>query len=241
MSKKYKGKICVYCAVAGASDTADHVVCREFFPEDERGNLPKVPSCAKCNSEKSRLEHYLTAVLPFGGRQPSASAILADLVPKRLSNNERLRAELASGVRYRYMSRNGGPWRRQMAMPFDGERLNELFAYIMRGLAFHHWGLIFGQDHVARISFVREMAQSFFDVLLAMNGVRISGDLGKGVFVYQGLQAHDDPYITVWRVSLYGAEAEAERPSGRVQWAYGLTAPRSSPEAAVLSRIFRAS
>jgi hypothetical protein len=29
MSKKFKGKICVYCGVEGISETADHVIARE--------------------------------------------------------------------------------------------------------------------------------------------------------------------------------------------------------------------
>ena len=58
MSKKYKGKICAYCGTATA-DTEDHVLARQFFTEDEHGNLPKAPACSVCNNEKSKLEHYL--------------------------------------------------------------------------------------------------------------------------------------------------------------------------------------
>jgi hypothetical protein len=57
MSKKYKGKTCVYCATEKSS-CPDHVIAREFFPIDERSNLPKVPSCVSCNNKKAKLEHY---------------------------------------------------------------------------------------------------------------------------------------------------------------------------------------
>jgi len=63
-SKKYKGKPCVYC-VDGISIDGEHIISRKFFPEEFRDNLPKAPSCKQCNSDKSKLEHYLTAVLPF--------------------------------------------------------------------------------------------------------------------------------------------------------------------------------
>lgn len=66
MSKKYKGKICVYCADA-ISVTGDHVFAREFFLETQRDNLPQVPACEKYNNRKSVLEHYLTTVLPLEG------------------------------------------------------------------------------------------------------------------------------------------------------------------------------
>ena len=55
MSKKFKGKLCVYCGT-GESETADHVVAREFFPETHRDGLPKVPACKACNAAKAALE-----------------------------------------------------------------------------------------------------------------------------------------------------------------------------------------
>lgn len=67
MSKKFKGMQCAYCLDAVAT-TVDHVFSREFFLVEDRGYLPEAPACKACNDEKSRMEHYLTAVLPFGGR-----------------------------------------------------------------------------------------------------------------------------------------------------------------------------
>jgi hypothetical protein len=81
MSKKYKGKVCVYCGKE-PSTTGDHVFAREFFLVKHRDGLPQVPSCDKCNGEKSALEHYLTAVLPFGARHRNASQALQTMVPK---------------------------------------------------------------------------------------------------------------------------------------------------------------
>ena len=66
MSKRFRDKPCVYCLTNPSTTTGDHVFAREFFPEAARANLPKVPACESCNNEKSHLEHYLTAVLPFG-------------------------------------------------------------------------------------------------------------------------------------------------------------------------------
>ena len=65
MSKKFKNKMCVYCGEA-KSATADHVFSRELLLKAHRGDLPKVPACESCNHEKSVLEHYVSAILPFG-------------------------------------------------------------------------------------------------------------------------------------------------------------------------------
>jgi|ERR1700722_1420649 len=74
MSKKFKGMQCAYCLDAVAT-TVDHVFSREFFLVEDRGYLPEAPACKACNDEKSRMEHYLTAVLPFGGRHDQARAM----------------------------------------------------------------------------------------------------------------------------------------------------------------------
>jgi hypothetical protein len=77
--------------------TGDHVFARSFFLEHRRENLPKVPACTVCNNEKSKLEHYLATVLPFGGRHDDAHRNLEELVPSRLGGNARLHRELAEG------------------------------------------------------------------------------------------------------------------------------------------------
>src|SRR5260370_9406528 len=96
MSKRYKGKTCVYCVVA-QSDTADHVLAREFVPITHRPQIPKVPACRRCNKTKSDLEHYLTAVLLFGGSHRDAATNLQDHGARRLAKNLRLHRRLAPG------------------------------------------------------------------------------------------------------------------------------------------------
>ena len=43
------------------------MIAREFFLPERRAHRPQVPACNACNNTKSLLEHYLMAVLPFGG------------------------------------------------------------------------------------------------------------------------------------------------------------------------------
>ena len=44
-----------------------------------------------------------------------------------------------------------------------------------------------------------------FEKLLAQNAKhRIKGNLGDGVFVYEGAHSPECPELTVWRMSLYG-------------------------------------
>ena len=96
MSKKFKDKLCVYCAEE-PSTSGDHVFARQFFLPRHRINLPKVPACDDCNGEKAELEHYLASLLPFGGRHSDAGENLETMVPKHLGKNIGLNRALAQG------------------------------------------------------------------------------------------------------------------------------------------------
>ena len=95
-SKKYKDKMCVYCRQK-MSTTADHIFPRELFQAEQRNLLPKVPSCTNCNNEKSKLEHYLLTVLPFGATHLNAQKTLSIDVAKRLRKNRKLHEQIEIG------------------------------------------------------------------------------------------------------------------------------------------------
>src|SRR5437773_10384251 len=60
---------------------------------------------------------------------------------------------------------------------------------------------------------------------------RVSQSLGNGAFVYEGVQATDDPAITVWKFSVYGGLASYEdeiSPETRGSHLISMTAPSSA-------------
>ena len=59
VSKRFRGKLCIYCLRDPSTSTGDHVFAREFFPESERADLPKVPACEACNNKKSKLMGWM--------------------------------------------------------------------------------------------------------------------------------------------------------------------------------------
>src|SRR5690348_1264544 len=133
MSKRFKNKRCVYCGAQSA--TADHVIAREFFPQNLRHNLPKVPACNRCNSEKSDLEHYLVTVLPSGGEHPAALAAL-DRLSARLGKNKALARELAAGARD--LPGGGG------MVPLRADTVTKYMCFVVKGLAFLHFNVVVG-------------------------------------------------------------------------------------------------
>jgi hypothetical protein len=202
MGKSFKGKTCVYCATAPAA-TMDHVFAREFFLADRRANLPKVPACSACNGAKSQLEHYLTAVLPFGGQHADGLAHLTEMVPGRLARNQKLARGLTAGL-----SRTMVPGRETPAMtiPIEPEKVGELFALIAKGLLWHHWQFLLPPNAFGvRADMLSPAGEQFYNQAFAMNsGARVGEILGNGTFSYEGVQSAETPELSVWRFSVFG-------------------------------------
>lgn len=211
MSKKFKGQRCAYCSVRDAV-TGDHIFAREFFILSARANLPQAPTCAECNNEKSKLEHYLTTVLPFGGRHADASENLAVQVPKRLEKNVKLHRELMAGQQVVSAPGDRGSAEETIAIPFDGEKLEQLFSMITRGLLWYHWRVYLEDGYRVQTHTVTAHGMEMCEETLFRKNARnrVREEIGGGTFAYEGAQAFDDPAISVWKFSVYGGLASYE-------------------------------
>lgn len=204
MSKKYKGKLCAYCCKE-LSVTGDHVFAREFFLIDKRDNLPKVPSCGTCNHDKSEIEHYLTALLPFGGRHKAAHETLKGMVPKRLRKNPKLHKSLSEEKAYFWSKKLSGLFSPSIVLPINFESISALFKYIVKGLANYHWGVYLTDDVLIEIMALTVAGEKFFEErFFRLNcKERIIQTLAENTFWYEGAQGVDCPQITAWRFSIY--------------------------------------
>jgi hypothetical protein len=181
---------------------------------------------------KKHGEHTLTAVIPFGSTAPGASKYLEDLVQPRLRNNQKLARHLGRGRKYGYMRSAGGVLQPAITLPCDTELVVELFKYIARGLAFHHWDILMPDETVALFGgFVVPEGARMMEGLLAARVKNSTGQqvLGDGVFKYQGVQDPKHAELTVWRMSLYGVVYAAG--DHQLTDAYVTTAPRGVKEA----------
>ena len=199
--QRFRDMPCIYCGVNPSIPQGDHVFARGFFPVSDRDNLPKVPGCDGCNNEKSKLEHYLATVLPFGSRHKDALDRLSNDVPRKLAQNLKLHRALADGMTTMVTESST---RQAMAVPFEPEKLRELLRYIVRGLLWHHWNLMLPADHDVRVYAVVKKVQPFFDGIIGQNAVkRVTENLGNGVFEYEGAQG-TPATLTAWRFKLFG-------------------------------------
>lgn len=202
-SKLYFNKICVYCG--GKSVTGDHVVARTFFPDSMREGIPKVPACAACNGEKSKLEHYLATVLPIAGQHPVAKGIEIETVEKRLERNDALRRELDRG--YQRFHEYAPP--ETYISTFRYDDLARYTALLARGLLFHHFRIVLSDDHIS-LGRVLPTHQSYsFDALYQDEDVAnqitiVSNTIACGAFAYRGFAVNGDLYTSIWYIRMYG-------------------------------------
>ncbi len=205
MSKKYKGKTCVYCQERPSIRQGDHVFSRELFLESERANLIKVPACDECNNDKSKYEHYLTSLLPFGGLHSDAKEHLSTLVFPRIEKNQQLKRELSAGMEYVKRIDENGNESRVLTIPFNGDVYTGLFEYIVKALSWFHWGAyIENNSSVLTIALTKYGKEMFEQHLFALNTKNtIDETLGKDTVKYYGVQAVDNEQITVWKFEVF--------------------------------------
>jgi hypothetical protein len=205
MSKKFKGKTCVYCGKRTSITTGDHVFARQFFLESEGRNLIKVPACLECNNTKSKLEHYLASLLPFGGLHEDASEHLSNLVQPRLDKNLKLKNELREGMAYVVHNNENDPPERRLTLPFDGDQYTELFKYIVKALSWHHWGTFLNEDSfvytIALTESGEEMFHKYFFSLRPKHRVEVT--IGANTIRYLGVQAVDKEILTIWQFHMF--------------------------------------
>lgn len=204
-SKKFKGKLCVYGCMRLAT-TVDHVFAREFFLSDSPYEPIKVPACLLCNNQKSHLEHYLTALLPFGGRHKDASTNLEKMVPKRLARNAKLHRLLYKHKGTAWIKDSSELYVPTMTLPIDFHLIEQLFKFITMGLAWHHWQVRLTAEHFITILALSRHGEQVFDrkFFWVNNAAHVTNDLGEGTFIYEGVQGVDNPAVTGWRFSIYG-------------------------------------
>jgi hypothetical protein len=67
---------------------------------------------------------------------------------RRLAENLALHRKLAAGASQAW-TREAGVYLPTSTVPFEPEKLNELFAFIAKGLAWHHWSALLSTPDTA--------------------------------------------------------------------------------------------
>lgn len=234
MSKKYKGKTCVYCGGVGISETRDHVLAREFVLKRHRGNLPIVPACASCNSAKSKLETELTTILPFGGRHVNAQENLLTMVPKRLRGNASPRSKIISGFEAESVLKHYDEPQMASAVLIDAEQIDKWLSLVATGLIWHHWrDVVANKVKVDPMHLTDEQGNyfaRFFDDKVSRRVALAS--IGGDALIYEGIMSAECPLLSLWRIAVYGGlELAGDDPHARSTSSYIVVKPLREPHA----------
>ena len=186
----------------------------KFFSGEAQGESPQVPSCEQCNREKSELEHYLTAVLPFAARHADALPIYKLWCLHGLHGKSKLVRQLDAGMSKVWSREPSGIVVPTSAIPFDGEKLEKLFALIVKGLMWHHWKVLLGKDCNISVMTPGTMQKNIFDELQQKNArARLNENLGEGTIIYKAAQGTTNPIISVWEFIIYGGARLTDAPA----------------------------
>lgn len=215
-SKKYRNKLCVYCRTANSA-TADHVFPKEMFQLRHRNNIPKVPACKKCNNEKSKIEHYLLSVLPFGGTHDDAKEMLSIDALKRLKKNQKLFSRLRNEWGHSYIPRESKVLEKRMHVKFDPNMLHTFIGFASLGLTYHHWGLILPRDYEIRAFTPSITGMRFIERLFDLRAEHTANEvLGNNTVRYKGACSGNQESLSVWAVQLLGGMTVATENHGHI-------------------------
>jgi len=209
-SKRYKGKDCAYCGEPGSSSTNDHVVPKSFFLDDERIaglDLPQVPACAGCNTEKSRLENYVGSVVLIASRHTESRRYRSEKVAPRLHRNKKLQAELNIHSPPRWVSVNG-ILQQLHVVKIDAEKITTLLEMIVKGLYQYHYSKPLPLEMNPDVRMIRPDDEATMwagiSEFFPPEVPRITRNLGRGSFTYTCAQSPVHDGLTVWVIGLHG-------------------------------------
>jgi hypothetical protein len=189
------------------SSVKEHVIAREFFLERYRDGLPTVPACGSCNTEKSALETYAMAVLPFGSVLPHGEEYIRRNLERRLARHPKLRRELETGHSREWIHQNG-LMINVMTMPLDHDRINALIATIVRGLFNWEFGFPLHRHWQARVTnfLPAEEARCMPEMINALGPAphKFERIIGDGTVQYTAWRSRWMKYCSIWRLSLFG-------------------------------------
>ena len=216
-TQQYKNKLCVYCRDA-KSTTADHVFPRGIFQRHQLDSLPKVPSCKLCNNDKSKLEHYLLSVLPFGATHAHAKNALSVDVSKRLEKNKKLHRKISEGFGYTYIQQQSNILERRLVVKFDADKLHKFVGYVGRGLMWYHWNKLLPLESSFETFTPSPIGIEYIGGLLNLSSsLRINTQLGEGTVRYHGVMSEVDEGVSVWAVQLFGGITIATENNEHIQ------------------------
>ncbi|MEA1979348.1 MAG: hypothetical protein U9N54_00035 [candidate division Zixibacteria bacterium] len=179
--------------------------------------LPKVPACVECNNQKSKIEHYLLSVLPFGATHSNAQKALSVDTAKRLTKNRKLHRKLKIEFGYKYVPTKEGCVEKQLTISLDHKILHEFIGFVGRGLIWYHWKKYLPTGCAYKAFTPSPIGLEFLSGLFNLStSYRVNNQLGDGTVRYKGVMSEIDEGLSIWAIQLLGGMTFSDRKAGHV-------------------------
>ncbi len=207
--QRLKGQVnCAYCGLKLAT-TMDHVIPQCLFLPPLPEVMVTVPACDDCNNSKSKNDDYLRDFLVtdvYCSEHPVAKNLAAGKVARSAQKNRsRLARAAKTGAKWAPVYTPAGLYLgHAYSVPLEGERINEIFRTIVRGL--YYW---MGQgkerlpdDYVTEIRRVNDF--NVREVVRGFQTVKAHGPYSlSNVFTFMATRTVEYPAVTAWLLGFY--------------------------------------
>jgi hypothetical protein len=167
-----------------------------------------VPACRRCNQEKAKNDHYLRDVLildSLGSLSPVARILFDGKVKRAIRSNrsEVARVAVSQGSFQPNYTPAGIYLGHRYSFPLDGERIEQIFSWLVKGLYFRIRKRRLRDD--CEFDIRRWSVQDFGG---AWEQLQISGfngpyALGEGVFRFIFMYAEEEPSCALFWLFFY--------------------------------------
>jgi len=179
--------------------------------------LPKAPACVECNNKKSKLEHYLLSVLPFGATHSNSQKALSVDAAKRLAKNKKLHRKLKNEFGYKYFPKKDGGVEQQLAIGLDHDILHEFIGFVGKGLIWYHWEKYLPTECAYKAFTPSPIGLEFLRGLFNLStNYRVNNQLGDGTVRYEGVMSEIDEGLSIWAIQLLGGMTVSDEKAGYV-------------------------
>jgi len=193
--------LCVICGINEAS-TVDHVPPKGIFPRPRPANLITVPACSGCNNNASTLDEAfrLYLALHVGDLEDQITENYFNEALRTYVHNQRLQREvLTNAEEIKCVNKNGEYIGQGLKVKWDSEAHDEIIERTVRGLYYHHYGDILGNEVVVSPKWFNRPDKNFVSML---KGLPVN-HIGERQVSYTYGRAEESPLNSIWFFEFY--------------------------------------
>ena len=194
---KQKERLCAICGIKTAT-TREHVPPKGIFLNPKPSDLITAPACFDCNNSSSESDERFRLFLGLHVARFSKQGeqLFKDGIIPTAKHNNRYRNEVLSKSDPVLLTTPAGViYGKGVAIPWDSEAHDKTIDKIIRGLFFHHYKKIIGENAEITVNFFNELPK--LDIELYENSV------GGGIFRYAYNKVEEADYASVWLFNFY--------------------------------------